>query len=120
MCLYAAIEYRSLRGYTRNFLAAKAIVVYLLPSITGLLFYAYSSILDKEILIVDILIFALAIVVAQLISYKLMTVKVLPSYANRVGFAMIIVLALVLILFTFYPPHLPILMDHNTGTYGLP
>jgi len=120
MCLFAGIEYRFLRTKTNNFLAAKGLAVYLIPIITGLVFYAYTAIIGKEILIVDILIFAVAVAVGQLISYKRMTLKALPKYANNIGFALIILLAFIFVLFTFYPPHLPILMDHNTGTYGIP
>jgi hypothetical protein len=57
MCLYAAIEYRFLRGHTNNFLTAKAVAVYIIPIITGLVFYGYTAIIGEEILIVDILIF---------------------------------------------------------------
>jgi hypothetical protein len=68
MCLYAAIEYRFLRGRVNNFLTAKAVAVYIIPIITGLVFYGYTAIIGEEILIVDILIFLVAIVVGQLTS----------------------------------------------------
>ena len=120
MCLYAAIEYRFLHRYANNFLTAKAVAVYIIPIITGLVFYGYTAITGKEILTVDILIFLVAIAVGQLTSYKLMTLSKLPKYANIISLIFIILLALILILFTFYPPHLPIFLDGNTGTYGVP
>ncbi len=119
MCLYAAIEYRFIRTNVNNFLTAKAIAVYLIPIITALIFYAYTTATGKEILIVDIVIFALAITAGQLTSYKILTAMRLPRYANMISLAFIALLALVLILFTFYPPHLPIFLDSNTGTYGI-
>ena len=120
MCLYAAIEYRFLRERINNFLTAKAVAVYIIPIITGLVFYGYTAIIGEEILIVDILIFLVAIVVGQLISYKIMTSVKLPKYANFVSPIIIILLAFILMLFTLYPPHLPIFLDANTGTYGIP
>ncbi len=120
MCLYAAIEYRFLRGRVNNFLTAKAVAVYIIPIITGLVFYGYTAIIGEEILIVDILIFLVAIVVGQLTSYKIMTSVKLPKYTNVVSPIFIILLALILILFTLYPPQLPIFLDANTGTYGIP
>jgi len=120
MCLYAAIEYRFLHGRANNFLTAKAVAVYLIPIITGLVFYAYTAIIGEEILIVDILIFLVAIIVGQLTGYKIMTLSKLPKYANIISLVLIILLALILMLFTFYPPHLPILLDGNSGTYGIP
>ena len=120
MCLFAAIEYRFLRRNGSNFLAAKAAAVYIIPIITGLVFYGYTAIIGEEILIVDILIFLVAIVIGQLTSYKIMASAKLPKHTNIISFALIIILALILIIFTFYPPHLPIFLDGNTGTYGIP
>ena len=121
MCLFAAIEYRFLRVHVNNFLVAKAVAVYMIPILTGLIFYGYTAIIGEEILIVDIVIFAVAITAGQLTSYRILTSTVkLPEYANIISLAFIILLALVFVLFTFYPPHLPIFLDANTGTYGIP
>lgn len=119
MCLYAAIEYRFLRNYVSNFLTAKAVAVYIIPIITGLIFYAYTAIIGEEILIVDILIFAVAITAGQLTSYKILTSPKLPKYISSISLVFIILLAFILMLFTFYPPHLPIFRD-ATGFYGIP
>jgi hypothetical protein len=119
MCLYAAIEYRFLRGRVNNFLTAKAVAVYIIPIITGLVFYGYTAIIGEEILIVDILIFLVAIIVGQLTSYKIITSVKLPKYTNVVSPILIILLAFILMLFTLYPPHLPIFLDTN-GFYGIP
>ena len=119
MCLYAAIEYRFLRGRVNNFLTAKAVAVYIIPIITGLVFYGYTAIIGEEILIVDILIFLVAIVVGQLTSYRIMTSVKLPRYTNVVSLIFIILLALILMLFTLHPPHLPIFLDAR-GFYGIP
>ena len=120
MCLFAAIEYKFLRGHVNNFFTAKAVAVYLIPIITGLVFYAYTAIIGEEILIVDIFIFLVAIIVGQLTSYKILISTRLPKYTNIISPVLIILLALILMLFTFYPPHLPIFLDGNTGTYGIP
>ena len=120
MCLFAAMEYRFLQGQVNNFLTAKAAAIYIIPIVTALLFYGYTTITGEEILIVDILIFLVAIVIGQLTSYKLMISSPLPQYTNFISPLFIILLALILMLFTFYPPHLPIFLDGNTGTYGIP
>jgi hypothetical protein len=120
MCLFAGIEYPFLRSNIKNFFLAKGIAVYFIPLITGILFYSYSAIVGHEILIVDILIFLLAVTIGQFISYKIMLLKPAPDYVNRTGLGLIILLALILVMFTFFPPHLPIFQDHNTGLYGIP
>ncbi|KPK24543.1 MAG: hypothetical protein AMJ70_01615 [Dehalococcoidia bacterium SG8_51_3] len=120
MCMYAALEYRFIRASSSNFLTAKAVAVYFIPIITALIFYAYTAAIGEEILIIDILIFAVAITAGQLVSYKIITAARLPGYAAIIAAVFIVILALILILFTFYPPHLPIFLDANTGTYGIP
>lgn len=119
MCIYAAIEYRFIRVHINNFLTAKAVALYIIPIITGLIFYLYTAITGEEILIVDILIFLAAIVAGQLTSYRIMTSASMPPFADKLALVFIVLLGLVLILFTFYPPYLPIFRDH-TGFYGLP
>ena len=119
MCLFAAIEYGFLRDHINNLLVAKVVAVYSIPIVTGLVFYAYIAIIGEEILIVDILIFLVAIIVGQLTSYKIMTSTKLPKYTSFISLAFIILLALIIMLFTFYPPHLPIFLDGNTGAYGV-
>jgi len=120
MCLFAAIEYRYLRAHINNFLAAKAVAVYIIPVATGLVFYGYTAIIGREILIVDIFVFLAAISVGQLISYRIMTSARLPKYVTGIFPIFILLLALILILTTLYPPLLPIFLDGNTGTYGIP
>jgi len=120
MCFFAAIEYRFLRAHVNNLLAAKTVAVYIIPIITGLVFYGYTAIIGEEILIVDILIFLIAIIIGQLTSYKIMISSKLPKYTNFISSIFIILLALILMLSTFYPPHLPIFLDANTGIYGIP
>ena len=121
MCLWAAIEYRALRAYTGNYLLAKGIAVWVLPVITGLAFYAYTAVTGKEMLPVDIAIFAAATAIAQYISYRIMSAKALSMrYGNLLGLAAIIALGVILILTTYYPPHMPMFLDENTGNYGIP
>ena len=119
MCLYATIEYWFIRARVNNFLMAKAAAVYLIPLVTGVVFYAYTTVIGEHILIVDILIFLVAIIVGQLTSYRILNLAKLPLYTSVISLILILTLALVLILFTYYPPHLPIFLD-ETGFYGLP
>ena len=120
MCLFAVIEYLFPKIRVRNFLPAKAIAVYFIPIITGLVFYSYTAITGEEILVVDILIFLVAVIIGQLISNRIMTSSDLPRYINTIATIFIVMLALILIITTFYPPHLPIFLDGNTGMYGIP
>ena len=119
MCLYAVIEYGFVREQANNFLVAKAAAVYIIPILTGLIFYAYTAIIGEEILIVDIIIFLFAVIIGQMVSYRILVSSRLPKYTSIIALFLIVTLAVILILFTFYPPHLPIFLDGNTGTYGI-
>ena len=119
MCLYALIEYRFINNYTNNFITAKAIALYLIPLATALIFYSYTAIIGEEILIVDIIIFAVAITIGQLVSYKVIVSADFPRYVDYISLVFILMLAMILILFTYYPPHLPIFLD-EAGFYGIP
>ena len=119
MYLYALIEYRFISHNVNNFLTAKAVGVYIIPITVALIFYVYTAIIGEEILVVDIISFAVAVAIGQLTSYKIMISKSLPKYTNYVSLVFILALATILMLFTFYPPHLPIFLD-GTGFYGIP
>jgi hypothetical protein len=117
--LYAIVEFRFIRQHAHNILPAKAVEVYLVPLITGLVFYGYTAVIGDEILIVDIIIFAVAVSIGQLVSYKIMVAIPWPKIVGFVSPVLILLLAAILVVTTFYPPHWPIFMD-EAGFYGLP
>jgi hypothetical protein len=116
---YAIIEYPFLRRYTNNFFIAKAISLYVMPLVIAAIFYAYTAIFGEEILVVDILIFLVAVALGQFASYKILTIKQWPRWLCGVGVAMVILLAVAFGVFTFYPPHLGIFRDAVSGGYGI-
>ena len=117
--LYAVFEYPLLKKYANNFLIAKAACVYVIPVTIAIVFYSYTSLFGQEILLVDILIFVIAIALGQLTSYKILTSRQLQWGLKGLGVFLIIILAVAFGVFTFYPPHLPIFLD-STGVYGIP
>ncbi|MFX0208890.1 MAG: DUF6512 family protein, partial [Candidatus Hodarchaeota archaeon] len=73
-----------------------------------------------ESLLLDILIFGLAIFIGQLTSYKLLTSPQLSNSLNILGLIALVLLGIMFLLFTYYPPHLSIFRDPITGGYGIP
>jgi hypothetical protein len=120
MCIFAAIEYNFIGKRTGNFLIAKAAAHYIIPLIVALVFYTYTAITGHEILAIDITTFAIAVTVAQLTSYRIMTLDELPQFTNYIASFFIILLAVIFVIFTFNPPDLPIFFDSESGIYGLP
>ncbi len=120
LIIFSIIEYRFIGKTVNNFFLAKTCAVYLIPVITGLVFYGYTFIIGEEILIVDIMIFLMAIIIGQFASYKILNLPKQLKYSRAIPLFFIISLGVVLILTTYVPPHLPIFLDNNTATYGLP
>jgi hypothetical protein len=116
---YALFEYPFFKGLSQNFVIAKAAGIYVMPVAILVLFYSYTAIIGGEILIVDILIFVVAVALGQLTSYRMLSMGRLPPWLDKLGIVMVILLAVALGVFTFYPPHLPIFRDSLTGTYGI-
>ncbi len=117
--IYAIVEYPFLRHSAKNFMFAKAIGIFVMPLVIGVVFYAYTAIAGEEILLVDILLFFVAVALGQLASYKVMTMRRLPRWTGGVGLVMVILLAVAFIVFTFYPPELGIFRDAVSGGYGI-
>lgn len=115
---YALIEYPFLKR--PNFLIAKGVCMYVIPLSIVVLFYSYTAVLGYNTLVMDILIFVVAVILGQVISYKILMSQELPHMWNRVAVAAVIFLAILFIVFTFYPPHLSIFQDSVTGRYGIP
>lgn len=117
--VFALIEFKYLKKATNNFLFAKTIGIYLIPVVIMVIFYSYTAILGESILVIDIFSFVIAVIVGQLVSYRLLTWKTLPYNLDRVSLIALILLGFAFVLFTFYPPQLPLFQDPITGEYGI-
>ena len=116
---YSILEYSRLRKSANNLGFAKTLGIYLIPITIVVLYYSYTAILGQGLLIVDILIFVEAVIVGQLVSYNLLVTSPLPKRLNRFAPIALVILAIIFVLFTFYPPQLPIFRDSVTGAYGI-
>jgi hypothetical protein len=117
--LYAIIEYRQIKKETNNFFLAKAVVAYVITVIIPLIFYSYTSITGESIFLIDILSFIVAVIIGQFLSYRLLTHKQLSDKLEKLALGALLLLGVAFIIFTFYPPHLPIFQDPISGEYGI-
>jgi len=116
--IYFLIEYSYINKSTSNLLFAKAIGIFLIPVIITVLFYAYTAFIE-DMLVADLLIFAVAVVVGQITSYKMLMLSPLPPWVNRLGMVLIILLAIAFGTLTYYVPQCPIFRDPVSGGYGV-
>ena len=117
--IWLLIEYLALKKQTNNFLTAKTLGTYLMVVMIPIIFYLYTSITGKSIFAIDITSFIVAVVVGQIVSYKLLKKNQLPRITDKVAIVILVVLGIAFIVFTFYPPHLPIFQDLISRGYGI-
>ncbi len=82
------------------------------------LFYSYTLFTNDSIVIVDCLIYYLAVAITQYISYKLINAN-LNYTLNKHGNILMICIIFCMFFFTFYPPNYDIFKDGNSNTYGI-
>lgn len=116
---YAVLEYSRFGKSANNFFFAKTLGIYLIPITIVVLYYSCTAILGHGLLIVDIAIFVVAVIVGQLVSYKLLIASPLQERLTRFAPIALAVLGILFVLFTFYPPQLPLFRDSVTGIYGI-
>ena len=116
--LWMLIEMFFLRKAVSNFFTSKAIGIIIMIVFIPAVFYSYTA-FTEENLAVDIATFMIAVVIGQIISYMLFKKGKPSKRTEMVAMIVIVFLAVIFIVFTFYPPHLSIFQDSNTGRYGI-
>ncbi len=82
-------------------------------------FYTYTGAFSIESLLLDILSFLLGIAIAQLFALHLYRYAKFNSAWLLVAVVILILMLFAFIYFTFSPPHIPLFIDPETGTYGI-
>ncbi|XHH09348.1 MAG: DUF6512 family protein [Candidatus Bathyarchaeia archaeon] len=118
--LFGLIEFLPLRRDANNFVFAKTAGVYLMVAVIPAIFYSYTTLTGESLLAVDVGSFVVAVVLGQLLSYKLLTTRQFRSGVKWVSLLFYVLLALLFVVFTFYPPQAPIFLDPVSGGYGVP
>lgn len=101
-----------------NFLFAQTLSLYVLSITIPILFYSYTAVLGTHMLLIDILIFIIAIVLGRLTSYWIITREVREPWSGMTVLLLLVIL-FAYSTFTFYPPKLPLFKDPSSGGYGI-
>ncbi len=116
--VYFLIEYRYIKNSSNNFLFGKATGIFLIPVVITVLFYTYTAFIE-DMLAADLTIFVVAVIIGQLSSYRLLVSGNLPSWVNRLGMVLLILLTIAFGILTYYAPHMAIFRDPVSGGYGI-
>ncbi len=119
LMLFTLIEYKFIKKEVNNIAFAKLIASLVIVVFIITFFYTYTAILGEDFLFLDIISFILSIVIAQLVSYKILTLKKFSNKISIISILGLIILGLLFILFTYFPPHLPLFQEGITGEYGI-
>ena len=94
--------------YTGNYLYALGLAMLLACLFIVVAFYTYTGALGVESIVVDIIIFALAVILGVWLFYYIITQPVMPTWTTLVGLLIIIVLGIVLLAFSYNHPNIPL------------
>ena len=117
--VWGIIEFFIFGKKVKNFFFVKGISLLVIPAVISVLFYGYTLIFKIESLAIDIVIFIIAIAVAQIVSYRLMLLKERKLYLNIIGGIIIVVNIVLFSLLSYFPPECLIFKDPATGGYGI-
>ncbi|TFG03202.1 MAG: hypothetical protein EU539_12500 [Promethearchaeota archaeon] len=115
----APLEYKFLKNLTKNYIIAKCIAAYTIAGLIVVIFYTYTAILGTNMLLLDGLTFIISIIIGQYFGYRIIIAEQLNDKFTMLSWFLFILLAFSFILFTYFPPHLPIFRDSQTGLYGI-
>ncbi|MFX1490436.1 MAG: DUF6512 family protein [Promethearchaeota archaeon] len=119
LIIFSLIEYRFISDESKNFIISKAAVSIISITTIIVVFYSYTAILGTELLIVDILSFIFGVILGQYVSYKILTAKKFAKWVIILSWIIIVAFGIIFVLFTYFPPQIPIFQDPESGLYGI-
>ena len=118
MLMYAVIQ-RVLFKDVSNFWCIKLRGALLGLALIPILFYTYNGVIGKSPDWVNIAIFYVAAGLAFLLEWYLFQKTSIVCKHSAVPLGVVLFLGLLFILFSFFPPRIPLFQDPVTGTYGI-
>ncbi len=101
---------------TSNFMCSKTIGLLVALAFTVIFFYTYTGILGKNIAIIDISSFFIAVLLGEFISYLLIINNF--NCNNKVGTFILTLFFILFVVFTYNPPKIGLFKDPISGNYG--
>lgn len=106
-------------GSNNNYIISKFLSIFVQILTIIIIFYTYTSIIGKSIVIIDILTFYVAIALGQVVSYKLLTSNLYNKMLNIHFSLAFLLLMYMFFIFTFYKPNLKIFSVSKTINYNI-
>jgi hypothetical protein len=120
--IFSLLEYNFLKGWVANFWIAKLSSLLIMPLVIALGWYGAVAIFGENIFVTNIVLFIVAIILGQWVSYQIMISNRFAAIDQRAAIVGIMLMTFAFGLFTFFPPQI-FLFEHidlmNTGEYGI-
>lgn len=120
--IFMLIEYTYVRDVVRNYLVAKTAGLFLMPLIITIGWYTYTPFTGRSIFPLDLTLFYIAVLVGQIVSYKLLTAPRLAPRFKTIAMGMFVLMLFAFSTFTFFPPRI-FLFEHfdlkDTQQFGI-
>ena len=101
-----------------NFILAEALSITAMMLLIPIIFYSFLLVLKKETLILGILDFVFSAIVGQVVSYWILISVPVPSWANYLSSAVLVLILYMYLRFTIKPPKIFLFKDPITNNYG--
>ena len=101
-----------------NYLCAKVLGIILSMSFIVVFFYTYTGIIGRSFFLLDIASFIIGILLGEYIVYKMLKQKEMCKL-EALSIITSIIILLCFLIFTIYPPILPLFEDPIYGTFGI-
>lgn len=118
--LIAPLEYALVGREHPGFAAGTAAGLLLMPLATALGFYAYTAVLGRHVLALDIALFLVAVVAGQLTGHLVMTEMRPHTWMQFAGVAALTLMVVLHAVTTFRPPRFGLFRDPVRDCYGIP
>lgn len=120
--VFALVEYPCVRQDVNNFLTAKTASLLAMPLVIATGWYIYSAFTQRNIFQLDMLLYFLAVLTGQVISYRLLTMPPFSRQVNAIAVGGLVLMLAAFSTLTYLPPHIS-LFEHmdlrDTGQYGI-
>lgn len=118
MIIHMLITYPLVKEEASNIFLAKIVQFLIGIAIIMGFFYIYTAILGDHYLLIDIGLFALAITAGPYMSYKIQSKSPISKNWQNLSAAILVLMIVLVIWWTYDPPKILPFQDSNTLTYG--
>lgn len=117
--LYSTVEFIVIKPYAKQFVAAKASAVFIMPVFAAIAHYSYVFFTGETLVLAETLIIAAAFVVGFASFYGVYSSR--TDFTGQLVPAILVILSVIamFVVFTYLPPKAELFRDPNTDGYGI-